>query len=169
MNVLDNAKTVADAIRKSGGTEEDIRLWNKTWADLMEFCDFESGVTDDYTKDLVLCWVGWVVNASSDTSNVIYNAVKGFNLTVREDESGIKGTNRLYAGIDKHTSDPVSLYRELAKDQLERMRSQGTAQSISKEITQKTTALSIVPRTGEVANNSGSIDDILDTDDDIVE
>ena len=169
MNVLDNAKTVADAIRKSGGTEEDIRLWNKTWADLMEFCDFESGVTDDYTKDLVLCWVGWVVNASSDTSNVIYNAVKGFNLTVREDENGVRGTNRLYAGIDKHTSDPVSLYRELAKDQLERMRTQGAVQSISKTVAQKTTALAIASRAAEASNNNGSIDDILDTDDDIVE
>lgn len=126
MNVLDIEKTVANSIRHSGGEQKDMDIWEKTWHDLSEFCDVVPGVSDDYTKDLVLCWSGWVLLADPDATDRIYSSCKGFNLSFKDDENGQRGIDKLFDGIDKHVSDPVSIYRELARDQIERMREKET-------------------------------------------
>lgn len=122
MNVLDIEKSVANSIKHAGGTSTDMEIWEKTWDDLSRYCVMTPGVADDYTKDIVLCWSGWVLLADPDATDRIYASCKGFNLSFRDDEIGHEGMDRLLASIDKHVSDPVSVYRELARDQIERLR-----------------------------------------------
>lgn len=107
-----------------GGSAEDVRLWNKTFTDLRGFCDCRGGEIDDMTRDLVLCWAGWVLKAPSATTNLIYDSLDGFNLYIREDADGEAGTTRIYEGIKANLTHPIDVYRELAYDQLERMRAE---------------------------------------------
>lgn len=121
MNILNISQSVENSIRVAGGNDEDIRIWQRTWEDLSSCCVVVPGISDSYTKDVVLCWSGWVLAASSSTADLIYAATKGFNLSFREDDAGQAGSDKMFAGIDKHVMDPASVYRELAKDQIERI------------------------------------------------
>lgn len=127
LNVLDIEQTVANSIRHAGGTQSDMDIWEKTWDDLTRCCDVKPGVSDDYTKDLVLCWSGWVLLADPEATDRIYSSCRGFNLSLKDDESGREASDKLFASIDKHVSDPASVYRELARDQIERMRRERSA------------------------------------------
>lgn len=124
MNVLDIEKTVSSTIRNAGGDDETVEIWEKTWKELSRCCRMTPGVSDDYTKDIVLCWSGWVLAADPEVTDCIYASTKGFNLEFKDDEDGEEGTQKLMRAIDRHVSDPANVYRELAHDQLDRLREQ---------------------------------------------
>lgn len=125
MSVLDTIEqSVADDIKEAGGNSNDLSIWKKTWEELSRSCVITPGPADDYTKDIVLCWSDWVLAADPEATDRIYAACNGFNLSFKDNETGQEACRSMYAGIDKHVSDPVSVYRELAKDQLDRLREQ---------------------------------------------
>lgn len=123
VSILDTIEqSVADDIKEAGGSSNALGIWKKTWEELSKSCVVTPGPADEYTKDIVLCWSGWVLAADPDATDRIYAACKGFNLSFKEDETGYDACRAMYDGIDKHVSDPASVYRELARDQLERLR-----------------------------------------------
>lgn len=122
-NGINFRETVANSMKfEQGANEEDIALWNKTYTDLSQYCDITAGITDEYTKDLIVCWSGWVLLASSDTVNRIYDSLRGFNIAFREDERGGEGDRKMTESVEKRASDPMSVWRDLAKSRLARIR-----------------------------------------------
>lgn len=126
MDAIDEMRDrVSDNMRAADAPEQAYGIWERAWKDLSGYCNIYPGKTDDYTKDVVLCWVGWVLVADSDSADAIYDACEGFLLDFRDDDAGKEGSERMYKAIDEKVSEPMGVYRELARDQLHRFTESG--------------------------------------------
>lgn len=119
--VFDAESRTADAIKMISNDNDSVTVvWHEIWNDLKQYCIVEQGETDDYTRDLVLCWGGWVLVKPKESVSIIYDAINGYNLSIRDDTKGNEARRLLRKGIKENSPDQAEALLGIACDMLSR-------------------------------------------------
>lgn len=114
---------VINRISSCGGTDADLDVWHKVFNDINSFCDFAYGSSDDYTRDMFLCWSAWVIKAPRQSVEKIYDAIKDFNVFIDDNsQHAASQLNKMHKGILDNAKAPIDIMSGLAINQLNRQR-----------------------------------------------
>ena len=102
------------------GYDYAIEAWHEIWSDLSQYCSVELGETDNYTKDLIICWGGWVLGEPADSVSAIYDAINGYNLFILDNDKGNRARKLLYDGIISNAPSVADALSGIAIDYYER-------------------------------------------------
>lgn len=113
---------IPSCIRRNGGDDADIAIWEETLSELEEFCDITPGRADDYTRDFLICWIGWCIGAPYASTCRICDSVTDVNIEVRDNEKGMRALKYLIRKIRESAGEQAyDVITDLASDELERM------------------------------------------------